>query len=96
MSVGHLHRLFRGSGTTVGQSILHARLERCAAELREKAHRAETVSEIAFRNGFKDAAHFTRAFTRCYGVPPSQWRNADVGKSGGISKRHLFAQPYHG
>jgi AraC-like DNA-binding protein len=30
------------------------------------------------RVGFKDAAHLTRAFTRCYGVPPSQWRNADI------------------
>jgi AraC-like DNA-binding protein len=82
MSVGHLHRLFRGTGMTVGQTIRQARLERCAAELRETAHGAETVSEIAFRHGFKDAAHFTRAFTRRYGVPPSQWRNAGTMPAG--------------
>jgi AraC-like DNA-binding protein len=74
ISVSHLHRLFRGTGMTVYQAILSARLERCATELRDAAHHDETVTKIAHQNGFKDAAHFTRVFLRGYGETPSRWR----------------------
>jgi AraC-like DNA-binding protein len=79
VSVGHLHRLFRRTGRTVRQSIMQARIERCAIELRDTGHVDRSIAEIAFRNGFKDAAHFTRVFVRHYGVTPSRWRRNAVG-----------------
>jgi AraC-like DNA-binding protein len=74
VSVGHLHRIFRSTGRTVCRSIMQARIERCADELRDTGHVGRTIAEIAYRNGFKDAAHFTRVFVRHYGVTPSRWR----------------------
>jgi len=32
------------------------------------------VTEIAFRWGFKDSAHFSRAFKREFGISPSEVR----------------------
>ena len=41
-----------------------------------EAVRAErvTISEIAFRWGFRDHSTFTRAFHRAYGMSPTEWR----------------------
>lgn len=33
------------------------------------------ISEIAYKTGFGDLSHFTRVFTRCYGMSPSAYRN---------------------
>ena len=35
---------------------------------------ALTLAEIAYRSGYSDPAHFTNAFRRQYGVPPSALR----------------------
>ena len=82
VSVGHLHRLFRNTGRTVRQSIMEARIERCAVDLRDTARADRTIAEIAYRNGFKDAGHFTRAFVRHYGVTPSGWRRTGCASTG--------------
>jgi AraC-like DNA-binding protein len=78
-----LARLFRGTGRTVRQSIVQARIERCAVELRDPGRSDRTIAEIAYRNGFKDAALFTRVFVRHYGVPPSRWRRNVAGPAAG-------------
>ena len=33
-----------------------------------------TVSEVAYKTGFTDAANFSRSFTRQYGLSPSKYR----------------------
>jgi len=33
-----------------------------------------TAAQVAFANGFEDAAHFTRAFKSRYACTPGQWR----------------------
>lgn len=51
-----------------------------------RVHRAETllhttslsVLDICFECGFSDTASFNRAFKRKHGVPPSEWRKANV------------------
>lgn len=62
----------------IGQSIAGAlwkrRLERAAADLHDPHRAAMSAAQIAFANGFEDAAHFTRAFKRRYMVTPRQWR----------------------
>lgn len=79
VSLGHLHRIFRRSGSTVARTILRTRLERCADDLQNPRLRSRSVTRIAIDRGFTDAAHFTRAFTARYGVPPTAWRRQSLG-----------------
>jgi AraC-like DNA-binding protein len=37
---------------------------------------AEKLTRIAFRWGFNDSAHFSRAFTAEYGVTPREYRDS--------------------
>jgi AraC-like DNA-binding protein len=74
LSVGHLHRIFRGSDSTVGEFLRRARLEHAATDLRDPRFAHWTVADIAQRRGFRDAGHFSRAFASHYGVSPTSWR----------------------
>jgi AraC family transcriptional activator of tynA and feaB len=63
---------------TVGHSIAShlwsRRLEQAASDLRDPHRSDHSIAQIAFANGFEDAAHFTRAFKRRFSVTPGQWR----------------------
>ena len=72
MSVRVLHTLFEDSGESVGGLIRRERLARCWDDLERPTGGA--VTEIAFRWGFKDSAHFSRAFKREFGISPSEVR----------------------
>lgn len=76
VSVGYLHRLFQETGTTIRETILLQRLARCHDDLADPSQRGITITQIAHRNGFKDGAHFTRAFRHRYGMTPLQCREA--------------------
>jgi AraC-like DNA-binding protein len=75
VSLRRLHRAFAGSEWSVGSWIRHRRLERCRAELLDPAQDGVTITEIAFRWGFSDAAHFSRSFRDAYGVSPRDLRD---------------------
>lgn len=70
ISVRTLQQLFFDAGTTVSSWIRERRLTACYQAL-SNAHEAETVTEVAFRWGFNDAAHFSRRFKQAFGVTPS-------------------------
>jgi AraC family transcriptional activator of tynA and feaB len=72
MSVRVLHALYEDSGESVAGLIRRERLARCWADLERPTGGA--VTEIAFRWGFKDSAHFSRAFKREFGISPSEVR----------------------
>jgi AraC-like DNA-binding protein len=72
ISVRHLHRLFESTGSTVERWIWQERLLRCHQALLEPGR--DSISTIAFQWGFNDAAHFSRAFKRRFGVSPRQLR----------------------
>lgn len=76
LSLGHLHRVFRRSDTTVSEFVKSVRLDRAAGDLRDPQLAHWTVRDIAQRRGFKDAAHFSRAFASRYGVSPTTWRRS--------------------
>jgi AraC-like DNA-binding protein len=59
-----------GSGTSVARWTRQQRLERCRREL-AGASALTTVTDVAFRWGFSDTAHFSRAFKQEFGVPPT-------------------------
>lgn len=76
ISVAHLHRIFRSSGTTVMAFVQDNRLRNAALDLRDSSLNYLSVTEIAYMWGFRDPAHFSRAFSARYRKSPSQWRKS--------------------
>ena len=70
ISVRSLHLLFADTGTTVSRWIRDRRLKICYRELSRAGHK-DTVTNVAFRWGFNDSAHFSRTFKEAFGVTPS-------------------------
>lgn len=75
VSVRCIHRLFSEAGTTLGEWLRESRLERCARDLRDPAHSAENITEIAYRWGFNESAHFSRCFKAAFGCSPRDYRS---------------------
>lgn len=68
----YLHRLFAaGLGTSPGQYLLKVRMSRAAELLRTTAL---SVQEVALSTGYPELSHFSGAFRRFYGIPPSVYR----------------------
>ncbi|WP_081467111.1 helix-turn-helix domain-containing protein [Burkholderia ambifaria] len=59
--------------TTVGRWIRDRRLKVCYRELCAAAG-TKTVTDVAYRWGFNDAAHFSRTFKQAFGVSPRSLR----------------------
>ncbi|WP_052745095.1 helix-turn-helix domain-containing protein [Micromonospora sp. HK10] len=78
LSVRTLHRLFEDADTSVASLIRTARLERCFRDLADPRLRHLAVHQVAARWGFRDRAHFTRAFRAAYGLPPGEHRNRSI------------------
>lgn len=74
ISLRYLHLIFAERGQTVAGWIRARRLARCRAELSKPYF---TVTEIAFRWGFSDAAQFSHAFKAQYGLSPRLFRQAN-------------------
>ncbi|WP_223245636.1 helix-turn-helix domain-containing protein [Streptomyces sp. CBMA156] len=55
------------------------RLQATAQEFTRQDGGDSTVSGVAQRWGFTDAAHFSRIFRAWYGISPSQWRDTRGG-----------------
>jgi AraC-like DNA-binding protein len=66
--------LRRALGRSVTAHIWSRRLEQAAADLTDPRYNGRAVSQIAFANGFEDAAHFSRAFKGRFGRTPRDWR----------------------
>lgn len=76
ISVRTLHALFEDADESVASVVRSERLARCLEDLRRPG--SGSVTEIAFRWGFCDAAHFSRVFKRAYGATPSEIRQAAI------------------
>lgn len=72
MSVRALHALFEDVDVSVAGLVRSERLARCMEDLRQP--NGGSVTDIAFRWGFCDAAHFSRVFKRSFGATPSEIR----------------------
>lgn len=70
-----LDRLFQAeTGMSLVNYIWDRRLLASAEMLQDPKRNGYTVIDIALNSGFKDAAHFTRAFKQKYQMTPKQWR----------------------
>ncbi|WP_313512578.1 transcriptional regulator FeaR [Pseudomonas sp.] len=72
VSVRRLYRLFEMEGESVCRVVLRRRLQRSAEDL--LASGVESITQVAFKWGFVDAAHFSRAFRRQFGLSPREYR----------------------
>lgn len=74
ISRSSLHRrLKKLIGISASELITRLRIKRAAMLLQDDA---ETVSEIAYRVGFRDPSYFTKVFKKYYGTPPGKIRSA--------------------
>lgn len=71
ISTRHLHAVFHEEGLTVSSWIRARRLDRCRRELVDPLSAHRPVAQIAARWGFRDAAHFSRAFRAEFGEAPT-------------------------
>lgn len=74
VSARYIQKLFQQANLSFSQYVRQRRLEHCRADLTSAAHRKLSISEICFRWGFNDAAHFSRSFRADYGTSPRDYR----------------------
>lgn len=78
ISERYLQKLFEGAGDNFTHYLRERRLHHTWAELSSPANTHQSVSEIAFRWGFNDAAHFSRSFRERFGVSPREFRRQEA------------------
>jgi AraC-like DNA-binding protein len=76
MSRSHVHRkLIAELNLSCSEFIKQIRLEKAKELLIETNY---SIYEIAFSVGYPDANYFSRSFSKIYGFPPSQFRQASI------------------
>jgi AraC-like DNA-binding protein len=74
LSPRQLARIFEIEGTSISRYIMGRRLDNCRAELHDPSLKHLTISEIAFRWGFSNSAHFSHSYRTRFGETPTQAR----------------------
>lgn len=74
ISPRYVQKLFENAGETFAHYLRLRRLERCRSELVNPLYAHLSITDICFRWGFKDSAHFSRAFRERYGTSPRAYR----------------------
>ena len=84
ISARYVQKLFENAGETFGHYLRQRRLERCRSELINPLYARLSITEICYRWGFNDSAHFSRAFREQYGTSPRAYRKlAGTGAAAG-------------
>ena len=78
ISERYLQKLFENTGDNFTHYLRQRRLHRTQTELSNPAYASQSVSEIAFRCGFNDAAHFSRTFRESFGMSPREFRRQEA------------------
>lgn len=93
LSIRYIQKLFQVGSTTFSDYLKSRRLERCRLDLANPSLAHITISELCFRWGFKDAAHFSRAFSTRYGQTPKAYRAEPPKEADDSLRRGRPAQP---
>jgi AraC-like DNA-binding protein len=75
ISERYLQKLFEGADDNFTHYVRERRLQHARADLGNPAEAPRTISEIAYRYGFADSAHFSRTFRHRFGVSPREFRH---------------------
>ena len=81
ISERYLQKLFEGVGDNFTHYVRERRLQRAWADLSNPAEAHRSISEIAYRHGFGDSAHFSRTFRHRFGLPPREFRHQEAERS---------------
>lgn len=76
VTVRTIQKLFEAEGVTFSDYVLDRRLERVWAHLVTCDGDVQSISALAFGNGFGDLSYFNRRFRKRYGKSPSQVRRS--------------------
>ena len=71
----YVHKLFSGTGRSVGEHVNDRRIAVCTGALLDNGQ-DQTIAEIALAAGFRDISYFNRLFKRSHGIPPREFRRA--------------------
>jgi AraC-like DNA-binding protein len=82
----YIQKLFAEGRLSFAHYLRSRRLERCRADLGSVGYAGVSISDICFRWGFNDAAHFSRTFHQKYGVTPRAYRQR--GSQSGVRTAH--------
>lgn len=74
----YINALLAEEGTSFGRHLLSERLDKCRADLCDKSKFQQQISDIAYNWGFKDSAHFSRAFKAKFGLTPRECRHISM------------------
>jgi AraC-like DNA-binding protein len=74
ISVRYLNKLFEDDELPLSEWIWSRRLEKARTAIERSRVTGQSISQIAYDWGFKDPAHFSRAFRIRYGTTPSAFR----------------------
>ncbi|UZR27763.1 helix-turn-helix domain-containing protein [Methylococcus mesophilus] len=74
LSSRYVNELFQAEGTSLMRHVWQRRLEQCRRDLMDPVRSGCSLSEIAFRWGFNDLSHFSRAFKLRFGCSPNGYR----------------------
>ncbi|GAB3617709.1 hypothetical protein GCM10027416_22660 [Okibacterium endophyticum] len=72
ISIRTMNRIFAAAGTTYSEVVRQRRLANGRMDL---INSQDSISKIAFRWGFADGSHFSRAFKDSFGVSPGEYRH---------------------
>ena len=70
LSARYINSLFEDEGTSLMRYVWKRRLENCRKDMQNPVYAGHRLSDIAFRWGFNDAAHFSRTFKQHFGCAP--------------------------
>ncbi|PPK75767.1 AraC family transcriptional regulator [Methylobacter tundripaludum] len=76
LSARYVNDLFADEGTSLMRYVWKRRLENCRKDMQDPVYAGHRLSDIAFRWGFNDAAHFSRAFKQQFGCSPREFRRS--------------------
>ncbi len=74
ISERYLQKLFEVAGDNFSHYVRERRLQRAWTDLSNPAEANHSISEIAYRYGFGDSAHFSRSFRARFGLSPREFR----------------------
>jgi AraC-like DNA-binding protein len=77
-SARYINNLFEDEGTSLMRYVWKRRLENCRKDMQNPVYAGHRLSDIAFRWGFNDAAHFSRAFKQQFGYSPREFRRIQI------------------
>jgi AraC-like DNA-binding protein/mannose-6-phosphate isomerase-like protein (cupin superfamily) len=73
LSSRYINILFEDKDTSLMRYVWHRRLENCRKDMLTPTHSGHRISDIAFRWGFNDLSHFSRAFRKQFDCSPREY-----------------------